>query len=120
MIDLGQVDDRTLAGIYSAATALVMPSFYEGFGLPLLEAMASGTPVIASNRSAIPEVVGDAGILIEPTEVGSIVNGLRQMASDPELRLELRQRGLARSQLFTWERSAKKAAGMMRNFLQAQ
>ena len=101
----GFVPDQTLASLYRLANAFVFPSLYEGFGLPPLEAMASGTPVIASNVSSLPEVVGDAALMIDPYEPGAIADAMRQVLTDGDLCLSLRARGLARAREFSWERS---------------
>ena len=83
----------------------VFPSLYEGFGLPPLEAMASGTPVVTSNVSSLPEVAGDAAVLVDPYDVGSIVDGMRRVLTDPHLATEMRRKGLVRARDFSWERS---------------
>jgi len=101
----GFVPDRTLASLYRLASVFVFPSLYEGFGLPPLEAMAAGTPVITSNVSSLPEVVGDAAILIDPYEPDEIAAAMRRVLMDPAVREELRTRGLARVKQFSWERS---------------
>jgi glycosyltransferase involved in cell wall biosynthesis len=101
----GFVPDRTLAILYRLAAVFVFPSLYEGFGLPPLEAMASGTPVITSNVSSLPEVVGDAAVLIDPYESDAIAEAMERVLSDPALRQSLRERGLARARHFSWERS---------------
>ena len=105
---LGFVPDDTLAVLYRLAAVFVFPSLYEGFGLPPLEAMASGTPVVTSNVSSLPEVAGDAAILVDPYEVGSIVDGVRRVLTDPELAAELRRKGLVRARDFSWERSVSR------------
>src|SRR3954454_3170856 len=102
---LGYLPDETLAILYRLAAVFVFPSLYEGFGLPPLEAMASGTPVVTSNVSSLPEVVGDAAVLVDPTEPESIADGLRRVLSDPALAASLVERGLARAAEFSWERS---------------
>jgi glycosyltransferase involved in cell wall biosynthesis len=86
----------------------VFPSLYEGFGLPPLEAMASGTPVVTSNVSSMPEVTGDAAVLVDPYNVGSIVDGIARVLEDPALSAELRRKGIARAREFSWERSVKR------------
>ncbi|HEX6290521.1 MAG TPA: glycosyltransferase family 1 protein [Herpetosiphonaceae bacterium] len=93
--------------LLSGALAFVFPSRYEGFGLPLLEAMACGTPVIASNTSSLPEVVGDAGLLVAPEE-GPLAEALHTLLDDPVLRERLRERGLARAACFTWAETARR------------
>jgi glycosyltransferase involved in cell wall biosynthesis len=101
----GFVPDRTLAILYRLASVFVFPSLYEGFGLPPLEAMASGTPVITSNVSSLPEVVGDAAVLIDPHEPEAIADAIQRVLTDVELRSSLRERGFARARHFSWERS---------------
>lgn len=104
----GFVTDEELHALYRQATALVFPSLYEGFGLPALEAMALGTPVIAANTSSLPEVVGDAGLLVDPLSVGSLAEALDRVASDEELRRQMTARGLRRAAGFTWETTAER------------
>jgi glycosyltransferase involved in cell wall biosynthesis len=96
-----------LPGVYADADLLLMPSLHEGFGLPALEAMACGTPVIASNQGSLPEVVGEAGLLVEPTEVEQIAAAAERLLTDAELRADLRKKGLERARTFTWERPAR-------------
>jgi glycosyltransferase involved in cell wall biosynthesis len=102
---LGFVPDRTLAVLYRLAAVFAFPSLYEGFGLPPLEAMASGTPVVTSNVSSLPEVVGDAAVLIDPYDPDAIAAGLRRVLEDEDLRADLRARGYRRAREFSWERS---------------
>ncbi|MCW5882876.1 MAG: glycosyltransferase, partial [Anaerolineae bacterium] len=90
----------------------VYPSRYEGFGLPLLEAMACGTPVITSTASSLPEVVGDAGMQVEATDVDALAEAVRQALADVDLRADLRARGLARAATFTWQRTARATAAV--------
>lgn len=104
----GFVPDRTLAVLYRLATVFVFPSLYEGFGLPPLEAMASGTPVVTSNLSSLPEVVGDAALLIDPYDPLSIAEGMRQVLTDEALRDRLIANGLARVRTFSWETSVRR------------
>jgi glycosyltransferase involved in cell wall biosynthesis len=101
------VPDDDLAALFSACEAFVFPSLYEGFGLPPLEAMASGAPVICSNTSSLPEVVGDAALLINPRDVGEIANAIERVITDSALRDELRTKGLAQAKKFSWERAAR-------------
>ncbi len=105
---LGYVPDDQLAVLYRLAAVFVFPSLYEGFGLPPLEAMASGTPVVTSNVSSLPEVVGDAAVLVDPHDVDSIVAGLRSVLTDPVRADEMRLKGLERAREFSWERSVAK------------
>ncbi len=104
---LGFVGGDTLAALYRLATVFAFPSLYEGFGLPPLEAMASGTPVVTSNVSSLPEVVGDAAILVDPREPTAIAHGLRRALLDPVLRADLRERGLVRASHFSWARTTE-------------
>jgi len=103
----GFVPDQTLAALYRLASVFAFPSLYEGFGLPPLEAMACGTPVVTSRISSLPEVVGDAAVLVDPYSVEDIAAGLERALLDAKLRSELRQKGLARSATFSWERSVR-------------
>jgi glycosyltransferase involved in cell wall biosynthesis len=103
----GYVPDEDLAPLYSGAHAFVYSSVYEGFGLPPLEAMQCGTPVIASNTSSLPEVVGHGGVLVPPGDREAIAAAMLAMATDPDLRPRLRQRALLQAGRFTWERSTQ-------------
>jgi glycosyltransferase involved in cell wall biosynthesis len=107
------VSQQDLVGIYNAATVLVYPSIYEGFGLPILEAMACGLPVVAANRTSIPEVCGDAAVLVEPSRV-AILEGIRQIL---ESREEYIARGLERVRHFTWEETARRTFGVYEELL---
>jgi len=102
----GFVPEEDLPSLYSGAVAFLCVSLYEGFGLPLLEAMACGTPVLASNTSSIPEVVGDAGLLVDPLEPGEIAEGMRRLDRDPVLAAELTVAGPERAAGFTWRKAA--------------
>jgi glycosyltransferase involved in cell wall biosynthesis len=102
---LGYMPDETLAVLYRLAAVFVFPSLYEGFGLPPLEAMASGTPVVTSNVSSLPEVAGDAAVLVDPYSAEAIADGIERVLCDEALACELRARGLARAGQFSWERS---------------
>jgi len=104
----GYVADRDLPALYSMADLFVFPSLYEGFGIPPLEAMACGTPVVTSNVSSLPEVVGDAALTIDPTDTVALARAMQRMLNDPHLRSELVQRGAARASNFTWRASAEK------------
>lgn len=101
------VPDEDLACFYNLAALFVFPSLMEGFGLPPLEAMACGAPVVCSHAASLPEVVGDAALLVDPTDVGGLAHALARVLSDAALREDLRARGLARAQQFTWERTAR-------------
>jgi glycosyltransferase involved in cell wall biosynthesis len=101
----GFVPEETLAVLYRLASAFVFPSLYEGFGLPPLEAMASGTPVITSNVSSLPEVVGDAALLIDPLDPSALADAMWRVLEEPALRSELIRRGCERVKTFSWARS---------------
>lgn len=104
----GFVSEKDLIQLYKNAAAFVSPSFYEGFGIPHLEAMASGVPVITSNRGSILEVTGDAAIIVEPDDIESIKNPMVTLATDDKIRSKLRKTGYLQVQKFSWEKSAKK------------
>lgn len=104
---LGQVPRRDLAGIYGGAIALVYPSRFEGFGAPAIEAMSVGCPVISSNAAALPEVVGDAGILIDPADKTGWTEAMEKLIADSTLRRGLTEKGYARARQFSWARSAE-------------
>lgn len=106
VIFAGYVDEADLPALMSAAVAFVLPSLHEGFGLPAWEAMACGTPVICSNVSALPEVVGDAALLVDPLDVRGMAEAMRRIATDESLRRELRRCGFERAAGFSWERCA--------------
>jgi glycosyltransferase involved in cell wall biosynthesis len=107
VVFLGWVPRKDMPALTRAATALVHPSRYEGFGLPVLEAMACGTPVIAANSSSIPEVVGDAALLVEVDSVSELAASIQRMIDSSSLRSELSERGIRRAALFSWERAAR-------------
>jgi glycosyltransferase involved in cell wall biosynthesis len=103
----GFVPSKTLSALYRLASVFAFPSLYEGFGLPPLEAMACGTPVVTSRISSLPEVVGDAALLIDPYSTEDIAHGLERVLGDESLRDELSARGRARVKQFSWERSVE-------------
>jgi glycosyltransferase involved in cell wall biosynthesis len=103
----GLVTDADLPLLYSGASVYVFPSLYEGFGLNPLEAMACGVPVVCSNRTSLPEVVGDAAVLVDPTEPTAVAAALKRVLQDTSLQVQLRARGLARAARFSWERAAR-------------
>jgi glycosyltransferase involved in cell wall biosynthesis len=107
---LGKPDKSTLIQIYNAADILIAPSVHEGFGITLLEAMACGIPVITSKVSAMPEVVGDAGVLVEPTDYQAIADEVFHLHKNPDYYQNLVNKGLARAKLFTWEKTAEQIA----------
>jgi glycosyltransferase involved in cell wall biosynthesis len=117
---LGYVPDVDLRALYSAARIFIYPSLYEGFGLPVLEAMACGAPVITANTSSLPEVAGEAALLVPPTDVGALKQAIEAVLSDQHLRLRLRQQSLKQAARFSWRESArrtlevyKRVAGML-------
>jgi glycosyltransferase involved in cell wall biosynthesis len=109
---LGHVPRSDLPYLYSAADVFVFPSLYEGFGFPPLEAMACGTPVVTSNVSAIPEMVGDGALTVEPTDVGAISTAVYSILTDENLREELIEKGLQRVKLFSWAKTARETLGV--------
>ena len=111
---LGHVDERTLSALYEAAGALAFPSLYEGFGLPLLEAMAHGVPCVVGNAGALPELAGDAALLVDPEDVGAIEVALDHALTDTELRERLSAAGKERAAAFTWERTAALTRDVLR------
>ncbi len=103
---IGPIDENDLAMLYSAARVLIFPSLYEGFGLPVLEAMACGTPVIASNAASLPEVVGDAGMMIEATDYNGFAQAMLALTKDDCLHEDYSHKGLQRAAMFSWEKVA--------------
>lgn len=115
----GYVPDSDLPLLYNLADIFVYPSLYEGFGLPPLEAMACGTPVISSNVSSIPEVVGDAGLLVDPLNADQIAESMRLLLDDENYRKELRAKGLIRARLFSGERTARETWAVYEEVMQS-
>jgi glycosyltransferase involved in cell wall biosynthesis len=109
------VPDEDLPALYSGATAYVTTSHYEGFGLPALEAMACGTPVIAPNTTSFPEILGNAALLIDPNNSTEITIAMQKMMDDPQLANRLRENGLGQIKNFTWERAAEKTQSLLEN-----
>ena len=107
---LGYLDDQTLAQLYAAATLFLYPALYEGFGIPPLEAMACGTPVLVSRAASLPEVCADAAHYIDPYSVDAMREGIRQLLESTALRRELTERGLRRVAAFDWDLSAARHA----------
>ena len=106
LVFTGYVPEEDLPALYQGAEMFVYPSFYEGFGLPVLEAMSSGTPVITSNTSSLPELAGDAALLINPAEIFEIYEAMEALATKPQLREELKVKGKEQSKRFSWEQTA--------------
>jgi glycosyltransferase involved in cell wall biosynthesis len=117
VIRLGRVEEPLLHALYRCATALIYPSRYEGFGFPVVEAMACGTPVIASRAASIPELTGDAAILVDPDDDKSWTDAVVRIVTDEELRGELKRRGMTRARLFTWARTARGTMDVYRTCL---
>jgi glycosyltransferase involved in cell wall biosynthesis len=113
----GYVSAPDLAGWYARAAVFAFPSMDEGFGMPVLEAMAAGVPVIASNRSALPEVVGDAAVLVDPDDSEALGLALRELTSNADWRRELARRGTARARVFTWEKAVRETWDVYRALL---
>jgi glycosyltransferase involved in cell wall biosynthesis len=113
----GYVADEHLPALYAGADLFAFPSLYEGFGLPVLEAMACGAPVVTSNTSSLPEVAGDAALLVDPTDVRQIAQAMWLVLSQPALAAELRARGLARAAQFTWKRTARETIAVYERVL---
>jgi glycosyltransferase involved in cell wall biosynthesis len=114
---IGYVAERELPALYRAASVFCFPSLAEGFGLPVLEAMACGTPVVCSGVSSLPEVAGDAVVFVDPTQPESIAYALRRVLTEPDLAAQMRQRGLERAALFTWERTAARTVEVYQQVL---
>jgi len=111
---LHDVSDADLVGLYNGASVLAMPSFYEGFGLPALEAMACGTPVVVAERASLPEVVGEAGLLVNPDDPDDVAGALARVLTDEPLQARMRGLGLAQAARFTWEEAARKTLAVYR------
>jgi glycosyltransferase involved in cell wall biosynthesis len=109
----GHVDDRELAALYAHAAIFVYPSTYEGFGLPVLEAMACGAPVIASDASGIPEAAGDAALLVPPGDTAALSGAIRSLLEDPARADQLRTAGFARAAAMTWDETAERTLGVL-------
>src|SRR5712691_307129 len=114
---LGYVSDAELSGWYARAMILAFPSLDEGFGIPVLEAMAAGVPVITSDRSALAEVAGDAALLVNPESVEELAEALRRMIADDRLREDFRQKGLARATAFSWPKAVEKTWNVYRELI---
>ncbi|MFD0505322.1 glycosyltransferase [Streptomyces chiangmaiensis] len=115
-VEFVQADDETLNRIYQRAVALVYPSLYEGFGLPPLEAMARGVPVVAARTSSLPEVVGDAALLFDPSELEAVVHAISRLL-DATTRKEFERRGRQRAKMFPWSRTVQQTMDVYRDLL---
>jgi len=110
---LGRVSDEQLQALYAGCAAFAYPSLYEGFGLPVLEAMTAGAPVLTSTTSSLPEVAGDAALLIDPRDSGAIAQGLQRLLTEPGLAEALGEKGRERARLFSWERTARQTLALL-------
>jgi alpha-1,3-rhamnosyl/mannosyltransferase len=117
IIFTGEIDDADLARLLASAQALVFPSLWEGFGLPALEAMSCGTPVLSSDRGSLPEVVGDGGLYFDPESSAALADQAIRLLSDPSLAADLAAKALARAQLFSWDKGAELAEESFRRAL---
>ncbi len=117
---LGRVPDEALHQLYVAARCHVHPAHYEGFGLPPLEAMACGTPTIVSNISSLPEVVGDAALLVNPLDIEEIAVAMQRLLGDDDLHAEMSEKGLQRARVFSWERAARRTLDVYRKVVAPQ
>ena len=117
MCFLGSVDDADLPVLYSAATAFLFPSRYEGFGLPVLEAMACGTPVACGSTSSLPEIAGDAAFYFDADDTHSMAQTIRAISSDNALRRRLADLGLRQSGRFSWQKTAAQTISIYRDLL---
>ncbi|HHW76893.1 MAG TPA: glycosyltransferase family 4 protein, partial [Xanthomonadaceae bacterium] len=114
---LGYILQEDLPLIYAGAHAFAFPSLYEGFGLPVLEALASGTPTLTSNRSSLPEVAGDAALLVDPEDVDSLTTNLERLLTDDEWRAAAMRRGMRQANQFSWERCVEETVAVYRRAL---
>jgi len=114
IVRTGYVNDRDKLALLSGATLLAYPSLYEGFGFPVLEAFAAGVPVMTSNVSSLPEVAGEAALLVDPADLHAIAKALSELVGDADLRAVLSAAGVARASRFTWEATARATAGVLR------
>ena len=114
MVFTGYVPDEDLPGLYNAADLFVFPSLYEGFGIPPLEAMSCGTPVITSNTSSLPEVIGDAGIMVDPHHIDGLAEAMHRVLTDEALRKGMIEKGLQRAKLFSYEKEARETLKVYR------
>src|SRR5581483_3733175 len=111
------VEEEDKPAVYSCASLFVSPTLYEGFGLPPLEAMACGAPVVCSNRTSLPEVVGDAALTVDPEDTQALVEAMRRVLTDDTLQADLRARSLQRATLFSWHKTAKETLAVYEEVL---
>ena len=104
---IGYVPEADLPALFSGAIGFIYPSYFEGFGLPVLEAMRCGAPVIAGNRTSLPEIVGEAGLLVDPFDEAALAHALAELIENPDCRARLRVKGLERAKAFSWETTAR-------------
>lgn len=116
---LGYITEEEQIKWYNSADLFVFPSFYEGFGLPPLEAMACGCPVITSNAASLPEVVGDAGIMVDPQDNQALTEAMHKVLTDKNLALEMSKKSLERAKHFSWEKTAKGIFGVYQEIFRA-
>ena len=112
-MDLGPISSARLAGVYQACSALVLASFYEGFGIPLVEAMAHGKPVITSNIGTMAEVAGDAALFVDPANPASVAQAFLKLARDQNTRQRLAANAHRRAKSFSWDRAARETVGVL-------
>lgn len=117
VVFLGQVSEDDLPALYSGAALFVFPSLYEGFGLPLLEAMACGVPVISSSTSSLPEIAGQAAVMVDPLDLSQLARALERVLGDSNLRASMREEGLEQAAQFSWERTAKETLAVYHQVL---
>jgi glycosyltransferase involved in cell wall biosynthesis len=117
IIFTGRLSEKELAAVYQAADLFIEPSLYEGFGLQVIEAMACGIPVITSNVTSLPEIVGDAGILVSPTDIESLASAMVKILTDSGLNQTLRQKSLERAKFFSWDRAAQETLDIYNKLL---
>jgi len=116
---VGDIEDHDMPSVYGGATIFLFPSLYEGFGLPPLEAMACGVPVICSNAGSLPEVTGDAAMNVEPLDFVGLSEALRRLLSDSPLRVSLARKGLERAHRFSWQIMANEVVALYERVLEA-
>jgi len=119
VVRAGRVDSVDKAALYSGSAVFATPSFYEGFSMPILEAMACGTPVVTGNVSSMPEVADDAALIVDPHDVEAITQALQNVLSDPKLARQLRESGAARAKQFSWEKSGQQLANLLRSLVKS-